>query len=67
MIAFYRLNRRVHGEPASEGNGEIVAEGTEFAALISKIVYKFTIFAIFARENLLELEYWAKKYENYSL
>lgn len=67
MIAFYRLNRRVHGKPASKGNGEIIAEGTKFAALISEIVYKFTIFAIFTGENLLELEYWAKKYENYSL
>lgn len=57
MVAFDVLDLRVHGEPASEGNRKVVAEGAELAALVGEVVDELAILAIFAGENLLELKY----------
>lgn len=56
MIAFDVLNLGVLGQPAGEGDSEVVAEGADLAALVGKVVDEFAVFAIFAGEDFAELE-----------
>jgi len=61
VVALDVLDRRVHGEPACKGNGKVVAQGAEFAALVGEVVDEFAVFAIFAREDFTEFEDGAGK------
>lgn len=56
VVALDALDVGVHGKPSCEGDSEIVAEGAEFAALVCEVVDEFAVFAVFAREDFLELE-----------
>ena len=55
VVAFDVL-RRILGAEAREGNGEVVAQRADLAALVGKVVDELAVFAIFAGECLSELE-----------
>lgn len=56
MVAFDAAHVGVHGEPASKGDGQIVAKRAELATLILEVVDKLGVLAIFSGQDLTQLE-----------
>lgn len=56
VVALHAADIRVHGEPAGEGDGEIVAERADFSTLVLKVVNELGVLAILTGENLAQLE-----------
>ncbi len=56
MVAFDVLDLGVLGQPAGEGDSEVVAEGADLPALVGEVVDEFAVFAIFAGEDFAKLE-----------
>lgn len=55
MVSFDVLDG-ILGAESCEGNGEVVAQGTYFAALVCEVVYELAVFAIFACERVFQLK-----------
>ena len=51
MVALDVLDGRVHGKPSRKGDGEVVSEGADFAALVFEVVDKLGVFAVFTSED----------------
>lgn len=56
VVPLHAADVRVHGEPPREGDGQVVAERAQLAALVLEVVDELRVLAVLAREDLAQLE-----------
>jgi len=57
VISLEVLHGRVHGQPSSKRDGQVISKGAVLSALVGKVVDKTRVLAVFTRKDLLEFEY----------
>ncbi len=57
LVALDLLDVCARGEPAGKGDGEVVAQGAELAALVLQVVEELGVLAVFVGEDIAQLKH----------